>query len=611
MTKVQQYHLIKDRLLILLCFALISQVLLAQKNYSLNYLPADRTEADLFKIYSFENRFNSKSACISYVNKLPALLRAKGYATASVDSATYDSLSATIKIFIGKQYRWAYMDASLIDKKILSETGWSDKAFNKQLMDFDRIGFWQERLLNYMENNGYPFAKVEMDSVRIEDDKVYARMRIEKGPLYKIDSMRVFGNLKISKNFLQRYLSIPDGSIYKKDKLQLISRRLMELPYLQETQPANMNLLSTGSVLNLYLAAKRSSQINALVGFLPANQQLGGTKLLFTADVNINLKNPFGSGETIGLIWQQIQPKSPRINLSYEHPYIFNSALGLDFMFELLSKDSSYINVNFRLGMQYVVSGKQTGKIFYESFITNLRTIDTLQIKSSRRLDKVDLNINHVGMDYEFINTNYRFNPRKGNEFRVIGAVGIKNIKRNPVILNLKDPFDPDFNFGKLYDTLGAARSYQFKVRFTGAQYFPIGKNSTFKTGLNVGWLQSPQVFRNEMFQIGGYRLLRGFDEESIYANRYVTTTFEYRYLNFMGPNSYLFSFIDAGWTYDNTLKSSLTTKPNSKFLGFGIGMNLETKVGLFNMSYAVGKQNSDPINFRQAKIHFGYINYF
>lgn len=601
--------MLKGKLLFLGMLLLFFSNSNAQRQYELQYIPVDHTVSELASIYSFENRFTDKNSCIAYVYKLPSQLRARGYVTASLDSLVFDSLSASVKIFIGKLYQWAMVNASSIDKKILSETGWNDKTFSNQPIDFNKIGFWQERLLGYLENNGYPFGKISLDSVRLENEKVFAALKMEKGPLYKIDSIRVFGNVKIDKNFLQRYLSIPNGSVYKKEKLQQISKRLLELPYLQEMKPANLNLLNTGSVLNLYLAPKKSSQINALVGFLPANQQLGGTKLLFTADVNINLKNALAAGETIGLIFQQIQPKSPRLNISYTHPYIFKSPFGLDLMFELFSKDSTFININFRLGAQYVVSGKQSGKIFFESFATNLRTIDTLQIKSTKRLDKIDLSVNNLGLDYEYINTNYRFNPRSGNEIRVITSAGIKNIKRNNAILNLKDPFDPTYDFKKLYDTLGAAKTYQFKVRMIAAQYFPIGKQSVLKTGINGGWLQSPQVFRNEMFQIGGYRLLRGFDEESIFANRYAVGTLEYRYM--LGLNSYLFSFVDGGWSYDNTLKNSTTTKPNSSYLGFGLGLNFETKAGLFNMSYAVGKKDSDPVNFRQAKIHFGYINYF
>ena len=56
---------------------------------------------------------------------------------------------------------------------------------------------------------------------------------------------------------MERYLGIPEGSIYKKDRLLLISRRIQELPFVQEERPWSVNMLGTGSVLNLYLKPKK------------------------------------------------------------------------------------------------------------------------------------------------------------------------------------------------------------------------------------------------------------------------------------------------------------------------------------------------------------------
>jgi hemolysin activation/secretion protein len=72
-----------------------------------------------------------------------------------------------------------------------------------------------------------------------------------------------------------------------------------------------------------------------------------------------------------------------------------------------------------------------------------------------------------------------------------------------------------------------------------------VGKQSTFRAALNAAVFNSQSVFRNELFQIGGYRLLRGFDEESIYATQYVVTTVEYRIR--VSLNSYFFGFVDGG----------------------------------------------------------------
>jgi hypothetical protein len=44
---------------------------------------------------------------------------------------------------------------------------------------------------------------------------------------------------------------------------------------------------------------------------------------------------------------------------------------------------------------------------------------------------------------------------------------------------------------------------------------------------------------------------------------------------------------------------------------GFGLGTTLETKSGLFTISYALGRSDQNTVQFRQSKIHFGYVAYF
>ena len=125
----------------------------------------------------------------------------------------------------------------------------------------------EERILNYYENNGYPFATVSLENITISGDKIKGDLTVKKGPFYHIDSIRVFGKAKIKNLFLQHYLGITNGSIYNNQKLKEVTQRIQQLPYLQEQQPWDVTMLGSGSVLNLYLQPKRSSEINVLVGF--------------------------------------------------------------------------------------------------------------------------------------------------------------------------------------------------------------------------------------------------------------------------------------------------------------------------------------------------------
>ncbi len=112
-------------------------------------------------------------------------------------------------------------------------------------------------------------------------------------------------------------------------------------------------------------------------------------------------------------------------------------------------------------------------------------------------------------------------------------------------------------------------------------------------------------IYDNETFRIGGNRLLRGFDEESILASWYNVLTIEWRFL--FGKNSYAYLFGDFSYIQKNTISEHYGDFP----IGFGIGVALETKVGVFGLSYALGTQQGNPILFNNSKVHFGYVYSF
>jgi len=592
---------------VILCTALLPiancQVTTDKKApYQLKIQFVDKDSAFDLQPLKLQTAFTDKASCDNYIRELPALLSSRGYPTASVDSIFDNNTFTTIHLFLGKQYHWIKLVPDGIEKNAMDESRFSEKDYSGKLLNMQQLLRLQERVLNYYEKNGYPFAEVYLDSIRLDDDKMEALLRAKKGPLYHIDSIRIFGKAKISRNFLQHYLGISNGSLFNKEKLEQVSKRMLELPYLKEVQPSDITMLGSGSILNLYLVPKRSSQANFLVGFLPAGET---GKLQITADVNLDLKNVLNAGERILFTWQQLQPKSPRLNLGYQQPYIFNSSFGFDFLFELFKKDSTFLQVNGLLGIQYILSASQAGKVFFQwqnSFLLGTG-VDTNLVKATKRLPpNIDVSAVNIGLDYEWNKTDYRLNPRSGNEVKITTVVGIKKTKKNNEIINLKDPL---FNYASLYDSV-KAKAYQFRVKLSAAHYFPVGKQGTVKTALNGGLFISPSTFRNELFQLGGYKLLRGFSEESIYATQYAVLTAEYRYR--LDLNSFLFGFVDGGWVRNKY--QSVNIKNN--FIGAGVGLAFETKFGLLNISYAVGKRDDVRFSLREAsKIHFGYVNYF
>jgi hypothetical protein len=239
-----QRHL--PAVLLFLIIILIQKISFGQTSYILNAKGVDKPPEFLKNEIGVQSEFPSRAVCIDYVNKLPSLLQSKGFVNASLDSIFFDSTSARLVLYIGQQYKWAHINIAAADPQVLSVSGWNGKIFSNKPVNFEQLKGFQENMLVYLENNGYPFAKIYLDSIRLIEDSVNASLMIDKGPFYKIDSIRVYGNAKISNTFLQHYLDIPNGSVYNREKLLRISKKISELSFVEEEQPSNMSLLGTG-----------------------------------------------------------------------------------------------------------------------------------------------------------------------------------------------------------------------------------------------------------------------------------------------------------------------------------------------------------------------------
>lgn len=572
----------------------------SQGNIRLQVQAVDSAAASL----KIKTVFPDKAALGKYVANLPAELLGKGYIAASLDSFRLDSPRAYLSVYLGNRYKWGKLTLPpeyLPVAQELGIPGYSRKRQEYITPDND----YRSMLLDYFENNGYPFATVKYDSVTLEEGLLSGKMVMDKGIFYKIDSIAQPGTLRMNERFINRYLGLAKGAPYQAGKLKKIGQRLDELPFAVQQQPWELNMLGTGGVVNIYLEPRRSNVLNVLLGIMPASTQTPGNAVQVTGDVNILLRNSFRSGETIGVNWQQIQYKSPRLNLLYQQPYLFGSKAGIDFYFELFKKDTQFVNLQVRVGVPYEFSLNQSGKVLFHYQQTNVTSVDTQYVIATGRLpDLAATTATSLGFDYSVNTTNYRLNPRSGSELNLSFTGGTKSIKPSADINNLKDPANPDNSYAYLYDSLEQS-TYQFRVKVAAARYFSLGRASVVKVAASAATYESGNYFRNELFQIGGYRLLRGFDEESIYARRYGVLTTEYRLIS--GKNSFFFGFMDAGYVQYKDLE----VQYNHSYIGTGLGMVLETKNSLINISWGVGKRNDQPMDFRQSKIHLGLINFF
>ncbi len=444
------------------------------------------------------------------------------------------------------------------------------------------------RVLIYYENNGYPFATVKLDSVKIAGEDISAQLKVTKNKFIVIDSVLVKGNSTIKKNFLYHYLQIKPGIPYNEKNLASIGGKIRQLPFLKEKQPQLVKINDKSTKLYLFLDKKNASQFDGILGILPDNKG----KTLITGDVKIKLvNNVFRAGETLELNWRRLQAQTQDLKIKAVYPYLFNTPVGVSYSLKLYKRDTTFIDILNNVGLQYIFKGLNNFNVFFKQRDANL--LSTSKLAGLTVLPEyADIKTSSYGLGFFYESLDYKFNPRSGISINLSGSVGERRIRKNPKISDV------------VYKNL-ILKSNQYQVEGEVFGYIPILKRSTIKVGAQAGTVNGTQLFKNELFRIGGLRSLRGVDEESIFASSFVIPTLEYRFL--LEQNSALYLFADGAW-YEN---ASVNTYFNDIPYSFGAGISFETKAGIFSLNYALGKQFSNPIDLRSGKIHFGIVNQF
>ncbi len=334
----------------------------------------------------------------------------------------------------------------------------------------------------------------------------------------------------------------------------------------------------------LYLDPKKASNFNGILGILPDNET-GQT--IITGDIELNLLNSFKRGESINVKWERLQSRTQELNLDFAYPFLFNLPIGSELSFNLYRRDTLFSQVNSLVGLQYFFQGGNFARVFYENNQANVISSEAFSIDQY-----IDSRTNMYGIGLNLRNLDYRFNPTKGFFVETSVAAGQKQILKNQEVEESE------------YDNLDL-KSDIYNIKLNTGTYIPIGVRSTILLRVRGEYLLNDNMFRNEIYRIGGLKTLRGFNEQSIFASGYAVGTIEYRFI--LEENSNVFVFFDQGIYENRSIDEKISDEP----FGFGAGINFETNAGIFSLTYALGKQFNNQIEIRSGKIHFGFISFF
>jgi outer membrane protein assembly factor BamA len=506
-----------------------------------------------------------------------------------VDSVIFDSLDVSAFVFAGPRFEWGKLSLDSIDRRLLRKAGIRPRVFSGKPLRASKLASVQKKILEVHENNGYPFASTYLSQLQMDGPVVSGFLQVEDHGRFLIDTFHIKGEARISQGYLEKITSVEAGDIYREDRIRNISNRIRESTFLEEVRPYELEYFEGKVDVYTYLKKTRANQFNGIVGILPNNAQTG--KLLVTGDLHLSLVNPFGRGGQYYVAWRSLQPLSQELDLRISLPYLFGSSIGTGVDFALFKQDTSYLSVNPVLDLRFFMGGTNYFHAFLDYFSSSL--ISTWGFENAVVLPPyADVTSSLYGLGIQFNNLDYFFNPLQGWEISARIGIGSKKIRRNPAL--------PDPVYESVRET-----STQLKGTADIRFFQSLGGRFTLHVASRTGYIRNENLFANELFRLGGIRHLRGVDENSIFASFYSLGTLETRFL--FERNSSVFLFVDGGYYEAPGEEKLVADFP----FGFGAGVNMQTRAGIFSLNYALGKQFDNPINIGNAKIHIGYINRF
>ncbi|MEO8166855.1 MAG: POTRA domain-containing protein [bacterium] len=445
-----------------------------------------------------------------------------------------------------------------------------------------------DELLGRYERHGFPFAQARVVKLQArkgeETDTLDIVLNIDEGRQVTIDEIRVEGNKETNPAVVVRETRITSGEVFNPVKVDAIKPRLMRLNIFSDVSDPELYVRGGKNGLLIKVNEGSTNTFDGVVGYIPGNGEEQSGYL--TGLVSVSMRNLFGSGRKLGFKWAREDRFSQELSVNYLEPWIFNLPANLGGSFLQRQQDSSYVRRELDFKAELMLSEEL-------SVSALLKSENVIPSATDSTFSRVfQSSIVSVGAEIQYDTRDEPYSPTSGARYRTDYQYGTKRISRIPSALIGSIP----------------ARSTVQRFTLDLDFYLSTFTRQVLAVGLHGRELRGGQPEEGEMFRLGGSRSLRGFRESQFIGSRLGWSNTEYRFL--LARRSFFYGFIDAGYYFrpaDDSRQVPVAKSAGFKY-GYGIGIQLETGLGVLAVSFAIG---SDTPSFTNGKIHFGLINDF
>lgn len=473
---------------------------------------------------------------------------------------------------------------SVINEDIIKQFDYlKGQTFNKSEIESNI-----EQLLIGFENSGYPFAKILISSVNLYknslNDENYAdiSLKVITGNLNKIDKVDIRGNTSTKDYVIIRELRIDPGESYVQNRIEEFPNRLNRLRFFEPVPVPQFYINSKNEgVLVVEVKEKNTNNFDGIIGYIPPGKNESSGYL--TGLVNISLRNLFGTGRAAAIKWNKYNRDSQELDLKYLEPWFLSYPVNINLDLYQRIQDTTYVQRKFEGSLEYLATEDITASVILgtESVVPTVRTIPVFTVYNSSYIT--------TGANLKIDTRDDPYSPTKGLLF--INSYSFSKKSINGPSEYITPSLNTSINLQRF------SSSFNF--------YYEIFSRQVVAIGVNVRELKGTSFENSDLYRLGGTNSLRGYREDQFLGSRIYWSNLEYRAL--LTRRSFGFLFFDTGYYLRPEENEKNIQKAEEFLYGFGLGLNIETGLGVLRVSYALGEGDT----FSDGKIHFGILNEF
>ncbi|GIR60500.1 MAG: hypothetical protein CM15mP65_30810 [Crocinitomicaceae bacterium] len=206
-----------------------------------------------------------------------------------------------------------------------------------------------KKIIDDFNDSGFPFANIDISSADFDSIALNFKLRIDKGPLVKIDTLINPELNNKQYKLLRRLINIKTGSLFNYQKIKEIENNISKLNYMKSFRPPAYEFVDGKAKIYTYVKIKSFNNANGIIGIQPDNNG----QIQFTGNIMLNLNNNFNTGERIEFKWRRMFNASQNLISSVNLPYLLGSPFEFDGSLNMIRKDSSFFNFDASINLCY------------------------------------------------------------------------------------------------------------------------------------------------------------------------------------------------------------------------------------------------------------------